>query len=359
MLNQITTHLSASLPSALFFWVLLLINMKIDKRRLFNAFLFLLAAFSTLPVVASFMGPLYESAMLVFVILIFLLLLCVPLFLIHNGYVMIRKEGRHFANLLSLLLGIVIAAGEVSGFLFIFLPYAEDTQPVLTSFLPVNVVFAFVCISVFYGSLLFLSFLLYSLFLQILPSGKEFDYLIILGCGLRKDGTPTPLLAGRIEKAISLYDKQKNKPIIIPSGGQGKDEIISESLSIKNYLVAHGVEENHILMEDQSTTTMENLRNSKKLIVQRTGSSAGKQRKEKICLITSDFHVYRALSYAKKLGMNCQGCGARTAAYYYPSAMIREFTATMKERKNLVFFAAGYLLLLLPFIVLLLSEMNH
>ncbi len=51
------------------------------------------------------------------------------------------------------------------------------------------------------------------------------DYVIILGCGIRKDGTPLPLLAGRIDRAMNFAKAQKEatgKDItFITSGGQG------------------------------------------------------------------------------------------------------------------------------------------
>ena len=59
------------------------------------------------------------------------------------------------------------------------------------------------------------------------------DFLIILGCGFRKDGTPSPLLRGRLDRALRFAEKQEaatgKAPIFVTSGGQGPDEVCSES----------------------------------------------------------------------------------------------------------------------------------
>ncbi len=73
----------------------------------------------------------------------------------------------------------------------------------------------------------------------------------------------------------------------------------------------------------------------------------------RIALVTSSYHVLRSLIYTAKLNLNCTGFGARVALYYWPSAMIREFIALMKE--YLHWYAAGLVLSELPFVILFLS----
>ncbi|MBO7401717.1 MAG: YdcF family protein [Lachnospiraceae bacterium] len=78
------------------------------------------------------------------------------------------------------------------------------------------------------------------------------DYMLILGCRVRKDGTPTPLLKGRADAALKFAENQKqatgNELIFVPSGGQGKDEAVSEAECIKNYLLSCGINEKRILV---------------------------------------------------------------------------------------------------------------
>lgn len=77
-----------------------------------------------------------------------------------------------------------------------------------------------------------------------------------------------------------------------------------------------------------------------------------------VALVTSNYHVYRALRYCRQLGLKCTGIGSRVAPYYWPSASIREFIAIHSERKHLIIFILGWLVSLIPF-YLLLAEMSR
>ena len=154
------------------------------------------------------------------------------------------------------------------------------------------------------------------------------DYIIILGCKIRSDGTVTPLLKARVDKAIKFRNKQKevtNKDLVfIASGGQGKDEVISEGLAIKNYLLTQGIKEKEILLEDKSTTTYENIKYSKELI----------KKDSNIALSTTNYHVFRACEIAYNQGVKVEGIGANTKPYFWINAFVREFVATLSRTKK-------------------------
>lgn len=170
----------------------------------------------------------------------------------------------------------------------------------------------------------FVALLLYSWFFRKLPRKRVFDYIIIHGAGLRGE-EPTPLLRGRIDKAVELWKAQGAHAILIPSGGQGSDELISEAEAMSRYLSARGVPQDLILLEDRSTTTMENLLFVKHLLDAR-GLGA-----YRCAFVTSDYHVFRTALYASKVGLKGDGIGSKTAGYYFPTAFIREFIAITKE----------------------------
>ena len=159
---------------------------------------------------------------------------------------------------------------------------------------------------------------------------KDKDYIIVLGCGIRDDGTPMPLLAGRVDRALEFYHQQIKEtgkaPIFVPSGGQGPDEVISESQSMKNYLVERGVPEEHVLLEDRSTSTYENMLFSKELI-----ESTG--RPGKVAYSTTNYHVFRAGLMARRVKMRAQGMGAKTKWYFWPNANVREFVGILAEHR--------------------------
>lgn len=114
---------------------------------------------------------------------------------------------------------------------------------------------------------------------------------------------------------------------------------------MKRYLLEKGIPADHILMEDQSTTTMENIRNSKAIIDAREG-------RKYTALVTSNYHVYRAMRYARAAQLKAVGIGSRTASYYFPSALIREFIAVHREKKHLIIYLLGYLLMLVPVLLI-------
>jgi len=158
------------------------------------------------------------------------------------------------------------------------------------------------------------------------------DYIIILGSKIRSDGTLTPLLKGRVDKAIEFanmqYKSTKKKIVYVPSGGKGNDEVIAEAQAIKNYLIEKGIKENQILIEDKSTSTIENMKFSKAKI-DKINKDA------KISFSTTNYHVFRSGVIANEQGIDCEGIGSKTKWYFYTNALIREFIANLvQERKS-------------------------
>ena len=158
------------------------------------------------------------------------------------------------------------------------------------------------------------------------------DFVIILGSKVMSDGTLTPLLKGRVDKAIDFGNKQyemsKKKIIYIPSGGKGSDENISEAEAMKKYLIEKGINKNQIIIENKSTSTIENMKFSKQIIDE-------KEKNAKICFSTTNYHVFRSGVIANREGIDCEGIGSKTKWYFYTNALIREFIANIvQERKS-------------------------
>lgn len=332
--------------NALFWCALFAYSFIRDRSRYRNCLLLFISIISLIPAISLTAGENSGTVLLIFVVLIILAILVVPFFLVHNGIVMLRKEGRSLANMLSLFTGLGIGLGEIAT-LVVFINYSftigsERTAKAIGDMASIGVYFSS---AVIYASLAFLTFMFYSIFLQIVPHKRDFDYVIIHGAGLINGSKVSRLLADRLDKAIEIYHKDPTPPMMIPSGGKGNDESMSEAEAMADYLLEHGVKKEHILMEDQSTTTYENLVNSKKLIESREG-------RKYTLLVTSNYHVYRALRYCRKIGLKCTGVGSRVALYYWPSALIREFIAIHAEKKHLIIFLVGLVLWLLPAVYL-------
>ena len=152
-----------------------------------------------------------------------------------------------------------------------------------------------------------------------IPS-KELDYVIVLGAGVN-GYSPSKPLKERIDRAYNYLEANPNT-IAIASGGQGSDELISEAQCIKNRLVAMGIEEDRIIIEDRSTSTEENLAYSYQLIDNKNAS---------VGIITNSFHEFRAKLMAYRAGFGTiESVPARTL---YPVGIhytVREFFGVVK-----------------------------
>lgn len=118
------------------------------------------------------------------------------------------------------------------------------------------------------------------------------------------------MLAERLNCAIKVYESQKHSPYMLVSGGQGPDEPITEALAMKRYLIAKGVPEKRILMEEQSTNTYTNFQYSKPIIEGHFG------RRAQFLCVTSQFHILRSLRLANKVGLEFYGLGSHTPYHF-------------------------------------------
>lgn len=309
-----------------------------DRSRYRNGYLLFIALCSLIPLAVDLDGPWGTQMAVLIMQVTFLSLLIVPFFLIHNGIVMIRKEGLHLAHMLSLFLGIFIFAGEaVLAALLVSFALSPDYDAYWKTYHSIpSMVGVMFSVTVIYFSMSFVIFMIYTVFLHVIPKKKDFDYVIIHGAGLLHGDQLSRLLRDRLDKAVSVYRKDPTPPKLIPSGGKGNDETISEAEAMKRYLLEQGIPEEDIIPEDRSKTTYENLAYSKEII------DAGEGNKY-TALVTSNYHVYRALRYCRQVGLPCTGIGSRVAFYYWPSALIREFIAIHAGPKHALIALAGWL----------------
>ncbi len=157
------------------------------------------------------------------------------------------------------------------------------------------------------------------------------DAVIILGCALRRNGTPTPLLEGRIRRAME-FDRMQQAAGGVPvrfvvSGGQGKNEVIPEAESMRRFLNAQGIGDERIIMEDRSTSTRENMAFSKALI-------AAWKPEARVAFSTTRYHVFRAGLMARREHLPALGMGAGTRWYYWPNATVREFAGLLAGHRG-------------------------
>ncbi|WBQ03668.1 YdcF family protein [Kribbella sp. CA-293567] len=304
------------------FWFLLFLITWIRDRRVLRNGVFLVLALMFAGIGTVFLiDSVYEPAanFVVFAVLVAipLTIFVLAIFLTANGVTMWKREGHRPANLLSLLAGTGIIA--FVGFNVIVQqlssPALETIRATLIGMLT-------------YVSFLFVCFLAYSFVYARVRLLRKVDFIVVLGSGLRGSRVP-PLLASRLDRARTAWQKEHSKgrtPLLITSGGQGPGEDVPESHAMAVYLVERGVPADQILLEDESRSTFQNLTFSGRLM-------AGLNPKYRCLIVTNNYHALRAAFTARKAKVNGQVLGAPTAAYFWPSATIREFVAVLADHK--------------------------
>ncbi len=127
---------------------------------------------------------------------------------------------------------------------------------------------------------------------QTAQTGGERTVMVIFGCQVRRDG-PSILLQDRLDTALAYWEEHPDIHIVV-SGGKGDDEHMSEAQAMYDYLTAHGVDGEHIRMEDQSRNTHQNIYNTLNLW-RVTVPSWDFSVPDSYVLVSSDFHLSRIL----------------------------------------------------------------
>ena len=242
---------------------------------------------------------------------------------------LIRHEGFGLHNLFGALLGAVIIGGYIAILIVCFQAGQSDYVAI---WLSLAMMTTFSYIMCYLECMLFSTMICAVLSTRYRPPYDK-EYIIILGCAIRRDGTPTPLLRGRIDRAVAFEREQFMKSgrhaYFVPSGGQGSDEVISEAESMKRYLIEQGIPEEQIIKEDKSVNTLQNFEFSKKVIGEHGGDI-----KKSIAFSTTNYHVFRGYTLAQRVSLRVHGLSAGTKPYFYPNAFVREFIGLLYERKG-------------------------
>ena len=132
--------------------------------------------------------------------------------------------------------------------------------------------------------------------------GTDYEAMIVLGAQVKPDGEPSLQLQWRLEKAAEAY-QQKKVPVVV-CGGQGKNEPAPEAEVMRDELISLGVDADMILTDTTSVSTHSNIRNAMALLADRNVT--------KVLIVTSDYHLPRAMAIAEDDGLTAYGIGAPT-----------------------------------------------
>ncbi len=151
---------------------------------------------------------------------------------------------------------------------------------------------------------------------------SDYDSIIVLGAQVLPTGEPSVQLRWRLDKAIEMYELSPC-PIVV-CGGQGGNEPEPEGAVMRRVLLADGLPEAHVYADVVSEDTKENLQNAMAILTP-LGC-------EKPLIVTTDYHLPRALSIAEDYGLNAQGAGslARNELGFWLKNHMREALSWVK-----------------------------
>ena len=149
-----------------------------------------------------------------------------------------------------------------------------------------------------------------------LPRPSTYHAIVVLGAQVNPDGTPSVQLEWRLSKALEIY-KLNPMPIVV-TGAQGADEPATEASVMRDWLAARGVGLQDILMDETSFNTKENIANAVRLLPPDIID---------ILIVTSDYHLPRALQVARDLGLNPSGAASPIKPEFWLKNHARETLA--------------------------------
>lgn len=135
-----------------------------------------------------------------------------------------------------------------------------------------------------------------------LPPVEDYDAIIVLGAQVKPDGELSLQLQWRLDAAVEAYE---DSPCwIVTCGARGSNEPVEEAYAMRDYLIEQGVPADRILTDPESFNTRQNIDHAVALLADKDV--------EKVVVVTSDYHVPRALALAEDAGLDACGIGAPT-----------------------------------------------
>ena len=153
------------------------------------------------------------------------------------------------------------------------------------------------------------------------PDGTQPVTVIVLGCQVRSDGTPSRMLRDRIQAAYD-YLSIHEEAVCVASGGQNDREPTTEARCIRDTLVSMGIDPGRIYPEDASTSTEENLAFSAE-VIRREGLPT------EVAIASDNFHQLRAGVWAAKDGLTPYSLGCASIWMLGPGYWAREAAALL------------------------------
>lgn len=148
---------------------------------------------------------------------------------------------------------------------------------------------------------------------------KEYDVIIVLGAGVRVDGTPSDILADRLETSVDVYSKGMDKILLL--SGDHEEDGYNEVRVMKDYVMKYNLDEKRIFMDHAGFSTYDTIYRAKKIF-----------KANKAVIVTNEYHLPRAIYIARKLGIDAYGVASDRREYELMNKYKkRELLAQLKD----------------------------
>ncbi|MBR2849668.1 MAG: YdcF family protein [Clostridia bacterium] len=148
---------------------------------------------------------------------------------------------------------------------------------------------------------------------------KKYDCILVLGAGVRADGTPSHMLEDRLRGAVALYEAGVSDVLLLSGDNSGED--YDEVSAMVRYCLEHGVPESAIVRDDIGFSTSESVYNTVRTLGYRD-----------ILVVTQEYHLYRAMYMIKRMGADADGFATDYRAYSMQIKRdVREYVARCKD----------------------------
>lgn len=148
---------------------------------------------------------------------------------------------------------------------------------------------------------------------------KKYDCILVLGAGVRADGTPSHMLEDRLRGAVALYEAGVSDVLLLSGDNSGED--YDEVSAMVKYCLEHGVPENAIVRDDIGFSTSESVYNTVRTLGYRD-----------IIVVTQEYHLYRSMYMIKRMGADADGFATDYRAYSMQIKRdVREYVARCKD----------------------------
>lgn len=148
---------------------------------------------------------------------------------------------------------------------------------------------------------------------------EDVDCIIVLGCFVRPDGSPSNMLHDRLDYGCELY-LDGAAPKILMSGDHGRSEY-DEVNNMKDFALDRGIPSEDIFMDHAGFSTYDSMYRARDIF-----------QCEKIIIVTQEYHLYRALYVAESLGLEAYGVASDPRKYVGQwTRDIREVAARTKD----------------------------